>query len=167
MAHWREGSWALVVVLIAYRHGHAAGAAVYPPPLCHAISRGLARQIEYERTGLVGGKQFGRGEIKAMIKKLIAKIQLLSPVNFPSAYSTAPPVNFPSAYSTAPSVRTTVSDKEFDDYFADESGESDNSDVGRTVGPSDGIPSTPHDQARRNARERLNIRYDTIRYDII
>ena len=50
--------------------GRAAGAAVCPPPLCHAISRGLARQIEYERTGLIGGKQFGRGEIKAMIKKL-------------------------------------------------------------------------------------------------
>ena len=55
--------------------GRAAGAAVYLPPLCHAISRGLNRQIEYERTGLVGGKQFGRGEIKAMIKKLIAKIR--------------------------------------------------------------------------------------------
>lgn len=54
--------------------GRAAGAATYLLELCNAICRGLARQRNYDRTGLVGGKQFGCGELKAATRNFIASI---------------------------------------------------------------------------------------------
>ena len=50
--------------------GRAAAAALYPPALCKAICRGLAKQRSYDDSGLAGGQRFGRKELKAIVKKL-------------------------------------------------------------------------------------------------
>lgn len=50
--------------------GRAAAAALYPPALCKAICKGLVRQRAYDKSGLVGGRQFGRKELKSMLRKL-------------------------------------------------------------------------------------------------
>ena len=53
--------------------GRAAAAALYPPELCKAICRGLVKQRAYDNSGLAGGRQFGRKELKAMLRKLDSK----------------------------------------------------------------------------------------------
>ena len=63
----------------SHRHQHlmsgrAAAAALYPPQLCKAICRGLAKQRSYDDSGLVGGQRFGRKEIKALLNKLNSRI---------------------------------------------------------------------------------------------
>ena len=50
--------------------GRASAAALYPPALCKAICRGLAKQRSYDNSGLAGGQRFGRKELKAMLRKL-------------------------------------------------------------------------------------------------
>ena len=49
--------------------GRAAAAALYPPALCKAICRGLAKQRSYDNSGLAGGQRFGRKEFEAVLKK--------------------------------------------------------------------------------------------------
>ena len=54
-------------------HGHlmegrAKAAAVYPPALCKAICRGLRKQLEHDRSGLVNSQTFSANELASIVE---------------------------------------------------------------------------------------------------